>query len=557
MISIEYLATTTKKFTVLFVDDEVKSRDQLEDLFSIFFKNILIASNGKEALDIYSKNKNDIDIVFTDIGMPQMDGIELSSHIKKIDPLQYIITLSAHQDLEFYNQAINIGIDGMMIKPITSDKILNILSKAVDKIIYINSIKTNKNNLEPLIENNEESYKDQVTGLTNKIYLDRYLNNNNQYTAILVNIDNFDIINCNYGYYTGDQVLKQMGQFLQSLIKTDQCKLFRVVSDEFLFLVSDQITKEEIEKFSKDIIQTLDSIKIKTQIEEFQLSCTIGISSGSGFDIVKEAHIALKEAREIGKHKYYFFSNNSELIQKKENNLKWLSKIKTILKQNALIPYYQPIIDNKTDKVVIYESLARILELNRVVKPYYFLENAKLFNLTPNLGKTIISKVFEYCQEKKHKVSINITVEDLMEDSFSSFIIEQLNLYKLESKNIIFEVFENITINKHKTVLKNLNFLHKEGFKIALDDFGINDLNISKLHSIPIDYIKIDASFIETILEDKQSLKVVKSIIKLSNSIGAKTVAESVSSEEIFNRVKELGIDYSQGYYIGKPKEFI
>ncbi|MEA2050363.1 MAG: EAL domain-containing protein [Campylobacterota bacterium] len=557
MINIEYLTTATKQFTVLCVDDEEKSRTQTEDLFSIFFKNVLIASDGMEALDIYSTNQNKIDIVFTDIGMPQMDGLDLSSHIKKIDPLQYIVTISAHQDLKFYNKAINIGIDGMIIKPITSDKMLNILSKAVDKITYINNIKIHQRKYEIVKEDQEESYKDQVTGLTNKIYLDKYLNNNNEYTAILVNIDNFDIINCNYGYFIGDQVLKQMAKFLQSLVKTDKCKLFRVVSDEFLFLVSNEIEKNKIEEFSKDIIQTLDSIKIKTEVDEFQISCTIGISSGSGFDIVKEAHIALKEARQIGKHKYYFFSNNSQLIQQKQSNLKWLSKLKKVLKEDCLIPYYQPIINNKTNQVEIYESLARILELNRVIKPYYFLENAKLFNLTPNIGKIMISKVFEYSKDKNYKVSINITTEELMDENFSSFITEQLKLYKLKAKNIVFEVFENITINKNKTVLKNLDFLHNKGFKIALDDFGINEVNISKLHSIPIDYIKIDASFIETILEDKQSLKVVESIIKLSKNIGAKTIAESVSSKMIFNKIKELGIDYSQGYYTGKPKEFI
>ncbi|MEA3289526.1 MAG: EAL domain-containing protein [Campylobacterota bacterium] len=559
MNNIEDITTCTKQFTVLCVDDEEKSRIQLEDLFSMFFKEVYIASNGLEALDIYTKNKNKIDIVFTDISMPQMDGIDLSENIKTIDPLQYVVTISAHQELDFYNKAINIGVNGMIIKPITSQKVLNILSKAIKTISHIKAINnptadfTHTDNSDFV----SEIYKDTITGLDNKIKLDMYLNTKQEYTAILVNIDNFDLINCKYGYTTGDQVLKQVGKFLSSLVQDDTDKLFRVVSDEFLFLVSNDKEKSAIENFSKNIISTLEYIKIQTPIDEFHISCTIGISSGIGLDIIREAHIALKEAREIGKHKYYFFSNNSQLIQKRQNSLKWLSKIKKILKEDCLIPYYQPIIDNKNKQIVMYESLARILELNRVVKPYYFLENAKLFNLTPHLGKIIVSKVFEYFKDKEDPISINITQDDLMSDSFVEYIEESANRYNIDPSKVIFEIFENITINKDKTVIKNINKLHHYGFKIALDDFGTNEMSILNLHTIHIDFIKIDATFIETILENEQSEKIVNSIIKLASNIGAKTIAESVSSEEIFKAVQELGIDYSQGYYIGKPKEFI
>lgn len=550
------IISITKNLNVLCVDDEDDSNEQLKDLLLLFFNNIYTASNGMEALDIYSDNQKNIDIIFTDISMPDMDGIALTENIKSINPLQYIVTLSAHQDLQYYNKAINAGVNGMIIKPLTADKLINNISKALRQIAYINKLKQQTNQIQPS-EQSDLKVIDSITKLPNKTKLDSYLNTNTQYTAILVNIDNFDNINCTYGYHTGDQVLIEIANFLKSFVKNNEYRLFRVVSDEFVFLISNKQENKEIELFSKEVISSLESITINTDLDQFQLSCTIGISKGVGEDIIKQAHIAIKEAREIGKHKYYFYSNNSQIIQKRQNNLKWLSKIKKALKEDCLTPYYQTIIDNKNNKPVMYESLARVREMNRVVKPYYFIENAKLFKLMPNLGKTIIKKVFKYCANTEYKISINITDQDLNDENFTNSVLENTLKYSINPKNIIFEILENIITDKNKTIIKNIQKLKKNNFQIALDDFGTKEIIISNLHSIPIDYIKIDPSFIETIVENKKSQKVVKSIIKLANDLEAKTIAESVSSEAILKKVKELGVDYSQGFFIQQPKEFI
>jgi len=561
MIDIKEIKQKTQNFSALCVDDEEKSKNELEGLLKMFFKKVYVAKDGKEALEEYYKNQDNIDIIFTDINMPKMDGVELTQKIKDTNPLQYITVISAQQDLDIYTECINCGVNGIIVKPITSEKIIESLFKSITFLEYIHKIKVNPISCKEhydLTEANVELFIDRITGLYNKAKLDRFLLSNIEYNLVLVNLDNFDHINCKYGYKIGDQVLKEVAKVFLSLAQDDKdCFVFRVVSDEFVFLIKDSDI-QSVEHLCKDILKHLDKTKIITDLDDFNISCTIGISSGKGQDILRQAHIAVKESREIGKEKYYFFSNNSEVIQKRENNLKWLKKIKKILKDDSVIPYYQPIMNNKTGKIEKQESLARILEINRIVKPYYFLENAKLFNLIPNITKLMIVKVFKYISKhKKYDFAINITEDDLCDETFVYYILKMVDKYEIDPSKIILEFVETVTISEDEIVFENLKALKDNGFKLAIDDFGINHLNIQNLHSIKIDYIKIYNAFIENIDEDKKSKKVVESIVKLAHTIGAKTIAESVSSKEIQKKVKQLGIDYSQGYYIGKPNETI
>ena len=327
MIDIKEIKQKTKGFSALCVDDEEKSKNELEGLLKMFFKKVYVAKDGKEALEEYYKNQDDIDIIFTDINMPKMDGVELTQKIKDTNPLQYITVISAQQDLDIYTECINCGVNGIIVKPITSEKIIESLSKSITFLEYIHKIKANPISCKEhydLTEANVELFIDSVTGLYNKAKLDRFLLSNIEYNLVLVNLDNFDHINCKYGYKTGDQVLKEVAKVFLSLAQDDEDYfVFRVVSDEFVFLIKNSDV-QSVEHLCKDILKQLDKTKIITDLDDFNISCTIGISSGKGQDILRQAHIAVKESREIGKEKYYFFSNNSEVIQKRENNLKWL-----------------------------------------------------------------------------------------------------------------------------------------------------------------------------------------------------------------------------------------
>jgi diguanylate cyclase (GGDEF)-like protein len=556
MNEIQKIALHTKKFNVLCAEDDIKCQLETKGLLELFFNNVYLATNGEEALELYNRYIDDIDIVFADVTMPILSGFDLVKEIRAINPLEYIVITSANQDLDTFRKSLELGINDILIKPIMTTKLIDILHKAITYINYIKNTETNSHTDNIHLSNsNKDIFIDRLTNLENKNKLDTYLQSNNSYHLILVNIDNFDLINCKYGYKVGDEVIVKISEILNS-IKSENSKLFRVISDEFAFLFS-QLTENELVGFISTIIQTIENTKIVTNIDDFVLSCTVGIGHGRGDDILRKAHIAIKETRQIGKDKYGFYSSNSLFIHKRDDNLKWLGKIKNILKNNAIIPYYQPIVNNKTGKTETFEALARMLEINRVNKPYYYLETAKLFQLLPDITKVMISKVFENLKSNDLNIAINITQEDLVDNSFISFVLHCSSKYNIKTSHIIFEIIETITTIEDDNIIKNISLLNNLGFKIAIDDFGTNHLNMQKLQTIKIDYIKIDGYYIENLLTDTKIQNIVESMIQFAKSIDAKVIAESVSSKEIYEKVKSMGIEYSQGYFIGKPTEFV
>lgn len=556
MNDIKKLTIHTKQYNALFVEDDEKSRLELKGLLELFFKKVFVANNGQEGLEIYNSNFDDIDIVLTDIYMPILSGFDLIKEIRSINPLEYIVVVSAHQDINIYKSSLELGINDLLIKPIITTKVINILHKAVEYIKYIKKIEiSSQTDTIKFADPNKNMFIDRLTSLDNKNKLDIYLHSSNSYHLILVNIDNFDLINCKYGYTTGDEIISKISEILNG-INNKKSQLFRVVSDEFAFLFS-QITENELKAFIINIIKTIENTNIGTNIDNFKLSCTIGVGHGRGDDILRKAHIAIKETRQIGKDKYGFYSSNSLLVNRREDNLKWLKKIKKVLKSDSIIPYYQPIINNKTGKVEGYEALARVLEMNRVSKPYYYLENAKLFQLLPHITKVMISKIFKNIKNKNLPIAINITQEDLADDSFITFVLNSSSQYNIKPSKIIFEIVESISLIEDNNIMKNISLLNNLGFKMAIDDFGTNHTNMQKLHNITIDYIKIDGYYIENLLNSKKIELVVESMLKCAKSMNAKVIAESVSSEKIYEKVKSMGIGYSQGYFTGKPSESI
>lgn len=167
----------------------------------------------------------------------------------------------------------------------------------------------------------------------------------------------------------------------------------------------------------------------------------------------------------------------------------------------------------------------------------------------------MINKSFAFFQDKTHQFSINITERDLLESYLVDFLNEKMATYNISADRVTFEILENITLVKNNAkITEQLNGLRAMGFKIAIDDFGIENSNFSRLLEINLDFIKIDGVFIRNLKENARNRTITKAIVNLSKTLGIKTIAEFVEDEDIYNIIKECGIDYAQGYYIGKPE---
>ena len=546
----------TKKMTILYVEDEEMVRNQIASLLEFMFANVIIACNGKEGFELYSTNADSIDIILTDIQMPLLDGIEMSKQIKEVDPMVYIIALSAHQNFQVYQNAIDAGMDGFIIKPITAENLLRPIIRAIKRVEFYQKKECMEDTDAYRSQKEGMVTADELTSSGNKVKLDSYLYSKKYLTAILVNMDNFDRINSLYGYDVGDEVLKMAAEFLLEL-KSESAEFFRIVSDEFVYLFDKEVSKEDIEEFVMELVSRFQKHVIETNVAKFTLSCTIGIARGSSKDVLKKAHIAMKETRQIGKEKFAFFSNNSELSQKREKNIQWKNKLTKALREDSFIPYFQPIYNNKTSRIEKYEVLARIIDINRVVKPYYFLESAKLFSLLPNICEVMIEKAFEYFSGREYDICINITQQELKEAFFAAYVKEKAEKYSINTERVVFEIAETANLGEELESFENLKELKRCGFKIAIDDFGTESLNCIRLHELEIDYIKIDGIIIKNLLKDDKNIDIVRSVVSLCHNLKAKSIAEFVYKKEIQKVIKELDIDYSQGYYIGRPSEDI
>jgi EAL domain-containing protein (putative c-di-GMP-specific phosphodiesterase class I) len=251
---------------------------------------------------------------------------------------------------------------------------------------------------------------------------------------------------------------------------------------------------------------------------------------------------------------YQYFDGKIDDIKKsQEDRLFWVNKSLKAVNNSDIESFFQPIVDNKTKKIAKYEVLARLKDGDKYVSPYFFIEPSKEAGILVLITKMIIEKSFKKIANTNLQISINITVYDLEEGYLEEFLEKNLKENNIKSNQITIEILEGIESESSDEHLNQLIRLKEKGFVIAIDDFGTGYSNFQRVYQIQPDFIKIDGIYIKDINENENSLKITKAIINFAKSIGAKTIAEFVENEEIYKKVTELGVDYSQGYYFSKP----
>jgi len=236
-----------------------------------------------------------------------------------------------------------------------------------------------------------------------------------------------------------------------------------------------------------------------------------------------------------------------------ENNLKISNVVRYAVNDSKIVPYFQPIVDNKTSHIHKYECLARLLdENNNVISPTLFIPIAKRIKVYNFVTKIIIEKSFKVFETNNYEFSINLSMEDIMNSEMFHFILEKLK-HSNASSRVIFEILESEAVQDFNKIARFINEIKRYGAKIAIDDFGAGYSNFSYLIKMNVDFLKIDGSLIKNIDTDKNSCLVVETIVDFANKLGIKTIAEFVHSSTVMDKVKEMGIDYSQGYHIDEP----
>ena len=342
-----------------------------------------------------------------------------------------------------------------------------------------------------------------------------------------------------------DEILVFVAEKLSNYTLKDQ--LYHIELDKFILMLN---PKKDI-KYIEKILQELNKDVLYFEKLELNLQITAGVSFSS-VDTLNKVQIALSSAKKMDTL-FEVYSANNSMLTELNDELFWSSALRKIINNNDLVLAFQPIIDNTTLEVYKYEVLMRLRLNKEIYFPNSFLNISKQFKLYKYLTTSLIEKVFKFFSDKNIGFSINLNTEDLMNKDIHNVLFENIQKFSNPS-NVTIEIVESEGISNFKEVNRFLNRLKVYGCKIAIDDFGSGYSNFEYILKLDADYIKIDGSLIKNIDQNKDSQDIVKTIVSFAKLKGITTIAEFVSSKEIYDKVFELGIDYSQGYYFGKPE---
>ena len=394
---------------------------------------------------------------------------------------------------------------------------------------------------------------DLLTNLLNNRALTYKLKHSKRVNYFLFNIDDFSNINNAYGYEIGDEVLKRVSSFL-NILKPQGSDLYRFCSDKFVIVYEEDIDEIAIAKIADSILSFFShtEIEIDEDIDLF-VSLSIGISCSVGLINITQAELAIEELRMTKNNNFNIYNSNSQYVYQAQQNIYWIQKVKEAVTEENIIVYFQPIVNNKTKLIEKYECLARIKDDEEIVSPYMFLHAAKASGNLSNVTKSIIAQSFKKFHNTAYEFSLNITGEDLQLEYLEYYLMKFSKKYNIDPSRVVLEVLEDITSLDNITIARQLSKFKELGFKIAIDDFGAENSNMSRLLEVEPDYLKIDGAFIKNIIEDKKSQVIVDAIVMICRQSNIKIIAEFIHNAEVQQKIESLGIDYSQGYYFGEP----
>lgn len=395
---------------------------------------------------------------------------------------------------------------------------------------------------------------DSLTSLPNRFRLNEFLKDVYYGHMALIDINSFHEINDFYGERIGDEVIKQFAQILKDNLD-EGYELFHLQGDEFaIFNQSD--SKEIFLEKMRSLNKFCSNQIIKFNEKTFYPNTTISLSFEEPHLLLSSSNLAHTFAKQKGLD-FNIYSYETSPEKEYIENLKWASKVKNALIDDRITVFLQAIVDSNTKEVVKYESLVRMIDSDdKVISPYFFLDISKKSNQYAHITKVVIDKTLELVNEKSIASSINLTIDDIG----NSFITEHLfNCLDKCGKcdQVTFEIVESEGIENFEEVNKFIKKVKSHGCKVAIDDFGTGYSNFEYLLKLNADIIKIDGSLIKNIDKDKDCEIIVQTIVNFAKLKNMTVVAEFVSSEEIYNKVKDMGIDLCQGFYFSEPSPYL
>jgi diguanylate cyclase (GGDEF)-like protein/PAS domain S-box-containing protein len=414
---------------------------------------------------------------------------------------------------------------------------------------------------------------DILTGLVNRREFENRLERalksararETSYALLYLDLDQFKIVNDSCGHSAGDALLGQLGALLKSKIRWRDT-LARLGGDEFAVLL-ESCSLDEAMQTAEALRIAIGDYKFAWDDRKFRLGVSVGVVpiTADNEDVaalLSAADSACAAAKEAGRNRIHSFQENDIDLMRRRREMQWAARINNALEEDRFELYRQTILPLQVEEAgAHYEILLRMRDENGgIISPGLFIEAAERYGITPNIDRWVIRSAFRWLvseadeRERLTLCSINLSGQSLGDEKFLPFVIDQFQMSGLDATKICFEITETAAIASYSQANRFINALKELGCKFALDDFGTGLSSFGYLKHFPVDFLKIDGSFVKEILHDPIDREMVRSINEIGHLTGKKTIAEFAENEEIITMLRGMGIDYAQGYGVSEPK---
>ena len=421
---------------------------------------------------------------------------------------------------------------------------------------------------------NYQANHDALTGLTNRREFERqaeYLlakvrQEQKEHALCFMDLDQFKVINDTCGHSAGDEMLRQLSLVLQNAV-SNRDTLARLGGDEFGVLM-EYCSIDDAQRVTTSLQKAIQDYQFSWEGRSFKVGVSMGLvpisnTTASLTELMRDADIACYMAKDKGRNCIHVSRNGDTEIAQRHGEMQWVTRINQAIEENQFCLYAQSIVPLDGSANKHYELLIRMLDANgQIIPPRAFLPSAERFNLISKIDYWVIQNTFALLAdnpsflEQIDFISINLSGSSLTKPETLSSIIEQLNITGIDGEKICFEITETAAITNMISATKFISTLKGLGCLFALDDFGSGLSSFGYLKNLHVDYLKIDGMFVKNIVDDPIDRAMVKSINEIGQVMGMQTIAECVENDGIIGMLKEIGINFGQGFGIGRPLDF-
>ncbi len=420
-----------------------------------------------------------------------------------------------------------------------------------------------------------EATHDSLTGLVNRREFTQRLNNlltsgynsQQEHALLYLDLDQFKVINDTCGHDAGDELLRQLSRLLLQNVPTSS-SLSRLGGDEFGVLL-ENVTVEQAREVADRLLDTFSHFTYQWEERRFDVGVSIGMvpiqhDARNASLVLSAADVACYVAKEGGRNRIHVYEESDIDLGQRHSEMHWVSRIKEALEEDRFVLYRQEITPlNEDDQTPHCELLVRMLDADgQIIPPVDFIPAAERYNLMNAIDHWVIDNAFRHIksfQQQGHECvySINLSGNSLNDENISGYIEQKISEYQIHTGQLCFEVTETAAVFNLVRASHIIKALKKLGCRFSLDDFGSGLSSFGYLKNLPVDFLKIDGGFVKDMNTNPMNRAIVEAIHQVGHTLSIRTIAEFVENEAIVDQLRDIGVDYAQGYHFSRPEPLI